>query len=294
MKAIYTVGEIGLKLFKKGKVRETFFLDGNLLMVATDRISAFDVVFPTPIPYKGMVLNMISAFWFRKTKKIVENHFLTTEIPENLPGFLKYRSMVVKKTKPIELECVVRGYLTGSALKEYKNNDGKVWGYELEKGLEDGAKLDEPLFTPAIKRMDKDVSISFAEAKKIFGDVAEELKEYSLKLYKLGHEYALKKGLILADTKFEFGYLDGKIILIDEMFTPDSSRYWLKNEYAKGNLESMDKQFFRNYLLGIEWDRKNPPEIPKEIVEKTTERYLKLYEMITGKNLQKEIENKRR
>jgi len=293
MEAIFTVGGIGLKLFKKGKVRETFFFDGNLLMVATDRISAFDVVFPTPIPYKGIVLNMLSAFWFKKTEKIVKNHFITTDIPEWLPKFLKNRSMVVKSAKPIELECVVRGYLTGSAFKEYKKSNGKIWGYELEKGLEDGAKLEEPLFTPAIKRADKDTTISVEEAKKIFGDVVDELEEYSLALYRFGHEYVLKKGLILADTKFEFGY-DGKgIIQIDEAFTPDSSRYWLKEEYEKGNLESMDKQFFRNYLLGIEWNRSSPPEIPKEISEKTKERYLKLYEMITGKNLLEEIGEKR-
>ncbi len=292
METIYTVGDIGLKLFKKGKVRETFFFDGNLLMVATDRISAFDVVFPTPIPYKGIVLNMLSEFWFKKTKKIVKNHFITTDIPKGLPEFLKNRSMVVKSARPIELECVVRGYLTGSAFKEYKKNNGMVWGYELEKGLEDGAKLKEPLFTPAIKKVDKDITISVEESRKIFGGVVEELQEYSLKLYEFANRYALKKGLVLADTKFEFGY-DGKgIMQIDEAFTPDSSRYWLKEEYEKGNLESMDKQFFRNYLLGIEWDRSSPPEIPKEIAEKTKERYLKLYEMITGKNLQKEIKNK--
>ncbi|MEM4195185.1 MAG: phosphoribosylaminoimidazolesuccinocarboxamide synthase [Candidatus Anstonellales archaeon] len=292
MKAIYTVGEIGLELFKKGKVRETFFFDGNLLMVATDRISAFDVVFPTPIPYKGIVLNMLSAFWFEKTKNIVENHFITTNIPENLPEVLKYRSMVVKKTKPIELECVVRGYITGSAFKEYKKTGGKLWGYELGEGLKEGARLDEPIFTPAIKKQDKDVTISVGEAKRIFGDeVVEKLREYSLKLYRFGHEYVLKKGLILADTKFEFGHLSDRIILIDEIFTPDSSRYWLKEEYEKGKLESMDKQFFRNYLLGIEWSRDNPPKIPKKIVEKTKERYLKLYEMITEKNLENEIKN---
>ncbi|MGC9005889.1 MAG: phosphoribosylaminoimidazolesuccinocarboxamide synthase, partial [Candidatus Micrarchaeia archaeon] len=192
------------------------------------------------------------------------------------------------KTKPIELECVVRGYLTGSAFGEYKKN-GNVWGHELEKGLKDGAKLREPIFTPAIKKHDKDVTISVEEAEKIFGDCVEELQKYSLKLYKFGHEYALKKGLVLADTKFEFGYLENRIILIDEAFTPDSSRYWLKDDYEKGKLESVDKQFFRNYLLGIEWDRNNPPEIPKEIVEKTKERYLKLYEMLTGKNLLEEI-----
>lgn len=293
METIFTIGNIGLKLFKSGKVRETFLANGNLLMVATDRISAFDVVFPTPIPYKGCVLNMLSTFWFGKTKKIVENHFITAEIPENLPEFLKYRSMLVKRTKPIQLECVVRGYLTGSAFVEYKKNNGKIWGHEIEKGLKEGARFKEPIFTPAIKKQDKDVTVSVDEARKIFGDVVDKLQEYSLKLYKFGHGYVLERGLVLADTKFEFGHLGDRIILIDEALTPDSSRYWLKADYEKGNLESMDKQFFRNYLLGIEWDRKNPPEIPEKIVEKTEERYLKLYEIITGKNLLEEVERKR-
>ncbi|NYZ77261.1 phosphoribosylaminoimidazolesuccinocarboxamide synthase [Candidatus Micrarchaeota archaeon] len=286
---VVTETSLPLPLVKKGKVRDTYRLGDNLLMVSTDRLSAFDVVFNEGIPHKGSVLNMLSAFWFKKTEKIIDNHFISTNIPQNLPAYLRGRSMIVKNATPLRIECVVRGYLTGSALKEYQKT-GSVCGIALESGLHDGSRLKEPIFTPSTKaETGHDENISFEKAAGIVGgDAAESVKKKAVELYKFGRDYALGKGLVLADTKFEFGYgSDGKIILIDEAMTPDSSRYWLKEEYDKGRLLSLDKQFARDYLEKTNWNKQPPPPpLPHDVVQKTSERYLRTYRMLTGKELE--------
>ncbi|MEM4165969.1 MAG: phosphoribosylaminoimidazolesuccinocarboxamide synthase [Candidatus Bilamarchaeaceae archaeon] len=288
---IITKTELPLPLIGKGKVRETYKLNDKLLMVATDRLSAFDVVFNEGIPYKGIVLNMLSKFWFEKTKHIIRNHFITLEIPKELPAYLKGRSMVVEPAKPLKVECVVRGYITGSGWKEYQKS-GSVCGIKLPVGLKNGDKLNEPIFTPSTKAAEgHDQNISFEEATKIVGkEIAEKIKETSLKLYKFGHDYAFSRGLVLADTKFEFGVLGEEVILIDEAMTPDSSRYWLKEEYEKGNLVSMDKQFVRDFLERSGWDKNPPPPpLPKDVIENTSILYRKAYEMLTGNDVLKDI-----
>lgn len=286
--------ELSLPLLGRGKVRETYRLSKDkLLMVATDRLSAFDVVFNEPIPYKGPVLNMLSKFWFSKTEKIIKNHFVSLAIPKNLPSYLKGRSMIIKEAKPIKVECVVRGYITGSAWKEYQKTR-TICGLELPSGLKNGDKLPDPIFTPTTKAsVGHDESISFEQMRSLVGrDVADRIKETSIKLYEFGHEYARSRGLILADTKFEFGFLDDEIILIDEAMTPDSSRYWLKEQYDNGNLVSMDKQFVRDFLEKSGWNKNPPPPpLPKEVIENTTKLYRKVYEMITGNDILKDIEN---
>ncbi|MFH0737022.1 MAG: phosphoribosylaminoimidazolesuccinocarboxamide synthase [Candidatus Micrarchaeota archaeon] len=282
-----TSTNLGLKLLGKGKVRDTYCLDDSLLMVATDRLSAFDVVFNEGIPRKGEVLNRLSAFWFSKTKRIIPNHFITDRIPDGLPQYLKGRSMVVKRCEPVRLECVVRGYITGSAWKEYQQK-GSVCGIALPAGLKNGSELPEPIFTPSTKaEKGHDENVDEAKAKSIVGaEVFGKVKENSIKLYLAGKKHALKSGLVLADTKFEFGMLDGKIILIDEAMTPDSSRYWVKEKYDQGVLESLDKQFVRDYLERIGWNKSPPPPpLPADVIEKTTERYLQAYKMLTGKEL---------
>lgn len=276
-----------LKKFSKGKVRDTYELDSNLLMVSTDRLSAFDVVFNEGIPNKGAVLNNLSIFWFLKTREIIKNHFITDAVPENLPEYLQKRSMIVVRAKPIQLECVVRGYLTGSGLKEYEKT-GTVCGIELPKGLKNGSELPEPIFTPSTKATTgHDQNITGDEAAKIVGqDTFDTVRKKAIELYKFGKHHALKCGLVLADTKFEFGYFNNETILIDEALTPDSSRYWLKDDYDKGKLTSLDKQYVRDYLERIKWNKSPPPpELPKEVVEKTTKRYLQAYKMLTGKEL---------
>lgn len=287
MTEVITETTANLKKFSKGKVRDTYEIDNDLLMVSTDRLSAFDVVFKEGIPHKGAVLNNLSIFWFLKTRDIIKNHFITDAIPANLPKYLERRSMIVTRAKPIHLECVVRGYLTGSGLKEYEKT-GKVCGIELPKGLKNGSELPEPIFTPSTKaQTGHDENINEAQARKIAGDsVVEFVKRKSIELYKFGKHHALKSGLVLADTKFEFGQLGNEIILIDEALTPDSSRYWLKDDYEKGKLTSLDKQFVRDYLEGIKWNKNPPPpQLPKDIIDKTSERYLQAYQMLTGKNL---------
>jgi len=285
---VITETRLSLPLIKKGKVRDTYRLNDKLLMVSTDRLSAFDVVFREGIPKKGIVLNMLSAFWFEKTKGIIDNHFITVNLPQDLPAYLKGRSMIVKHATPIKLECVVRGYLTGSGWKEYQRN-GSVCGIKLKPGLRDGSRLDEPIFTPSTKAEEgHDINITIDEAKRIVGaETAEFVREKSIELYEFGRDFALKKGLVLADTKFEFGYDEnGKIILIDEAMTPDSSRYWLKEEYDKGRLLSLDKQFVRDYLEKSNWNKQPPPPpLPADVIEKTSERYLRAYKMLTGKEL---------
>ncbi len=279
----------GVKKFKSGKVREVFDLKENFLIVATDRISAFDYVLPTLIPGKGEVLNKISVFWFKKTKSIIENHFITDNIkeyPENLKEskeILNGRSMLVKKARPIEVECVVRGYIMGSAWEDYKKT-GEVAGIKF-KNLQKGDRLPEPVFTPATKsHTGHDENISFEQMKGIVHDRdAEFIRQKSIELYNFAHNYALERGIILADTKFEFGKIDNKIILIDEIFTPDSSRFLDRTQYEKEKkLVSFDKQFVRDYLLSTDWDRNSPPpELPREIVEKTRARYHEALERLT-------------
>jgi phosphoribosylaminoimidazole-succinocarboxamide synthase len=289
---VITSTDLDLKLFSKGKVREVYEMDGNLLMIATDRLSAFDVVFNEGIPFKGAVLNGLSAFWFSRTKSITKNHLVSTKVPNGLPGYLNGRSMLVVKSKPLPIECIVRGYITGSALKEY-DKTGKVCGIELPKGMKNGDAFPEPIFTPSTKAEigQHDENITQAKAAEIIGkDAFEEIKEKAIKLYNHGNEHARKCGLVLADTKFEFGYLgegnDREIILIDEAMTPDSSRYWLKEKYDSGVLESLDKQYVRDYLEKMKWNKSPPPPaLPKEVVENTSKRYLEAYRKLTGSEL---------
>jgi len=285
----------GIKLLKRGKVRDIYEINEMLLIVATDRISAFDVVLPTPIPDKGKVLTLMSLFWFSFLKDIIDNHLITADV-EEYPAVLKpykeilhQRSMLVKKTQVIPVECIVRGYITGSAMKEYQKN-GSVCGIKLPPGLKEADKLPEPIFTPSTKakKGEHDVNITFEEMTKIVGkDMAEFLRDISIKLYKKAASYAEEKGIIIADTKFEFVIYKDRIILIDEVLTPDSSRFWPKDEYLPGNPQkSFDKQFIRDWLASMNWDPKNPPHLPEEIVKKTREKYLEALYKLTGKSLQ--------
>ena len=289
---VITKTELPLKLFSRGKVRDTYELpDGNLLMVASDRLSAFDVVFPDGIPYKGTVLSEISLFWFDKLKGIVDNHLVSTQVPQGLPAYLKRRSMIVKRAKPVKLECVVRGYLAGSGLKEY-NLSGTVCGIPLPKGLKNSSKLPAPIFTPSTKEEvgTHDINVNDEQGRKLVGaQTYDQVKELSLKLYTAAADYARTRGIILADTKFEFGIHNGKIILIDEVLTPDSSRYWPAASYKEGqNQPSYDKQFVRDYLEKIGWEKKPPaPHLPADVMKKTTEKYIEAYEKITGKKFER-------
>jgi len=284
--------DLPLEIVNKGKVRDIYDLDDKLLIITTDRISAFDYVLPSPIPSKGVCLTQLSRFWFEYTKDIVPNHMISTELdgfPEQLQTFwqqLKYRSMIVKKTKVIPIECIVRGYISGSAWKSYKK-DGTVCGIKLSSYLQESERFDEPLFTPSTKaEIGHDVNISFEKMKELVGnDVSERLKEYSLKLYSTSAEYARKKGIIIADTKFEFGMLDDEIIIIDEVLTPDSSRFWPVDKYKPGKSQlSFDKQFVRDYLNTTNWDKNSPPpQLPEEVIKETQRKYQEAYEKITGK-----------
>jgi phosphoribosylaminoimidazole-succinocarboxamide synthase len=283
-----TETKLGLPLLKKGKVRDTYALDDKLLMVATDRLSAFDVVFKEGVPRKGEVLNQLSAFWFGKTRDVIKNHFVSLTLPKNLPAYLKGRSMIVEKCKPLPIECVVRGHITGSALKEYQEKQS-VCGIHLPAGLKDGDELSQAIFTPSTKaEKGHDENITEEQAKKLVGaGIYETVKEKAIELYDLADAHARGCGLVLADTKFEFGLdKDGKVMLIDEALTPDSSRYWLEEKYDVGILESLDKQYVRNYLEGIKWNKSPPPPpLPPDVIKNTTERYLQAYEMLTGKKL---------
>ncbi len=289
---VITETKLDLPLVRKGKVRDTYQLDNNLLMVSSDRLSAFDVVFREGIPYKGAVLNSLSIFWFKLTSDIIKNHFITNAIPAKLPSFLEKRSMIVTKAEPILMECVVRGYITGSAWKEYEKT-GKVCGIELPKGLKNGSELPHPIFTPSTKAAKgHDENIDEETARKLVGaDAFDFIKKKSIEVYNFGKSHARKCGLVLADTKLEFGtVLDAtghkQIILIDELLTPDSSRYWLKEEYDKGNLVSLDKQFVRDYLEKTGWNKSPPPpHLPQDVLENTSKRYLQAYHMLTGKDL---------
>lgn len=287
-----TKTDLDIPFLRKGKVRETYQIDNNLLLVSTDRLSAFDVVFNEGIPNKGAVLNSLSIFWFNRTSEIVKNHFITNAIPASLPNYLENRSMIVMNAEPIPLECIVRGHITGSAWKEYQKS-GTVCGIQLPEGLKNGSELPRPIFTPSTKaETGHDINITEEKAKELIGeDAFNFLKKKSIELYQFGKSHAKKCGLILADTKFEFGYhTNGSghriIIIIDEVLTPDSSRYWLKKEYDEGNLVSLDKQFVRDYLESTGWNKEPPPpQLPQEVIQKTSERYLQAYKMLTGKDL---------
>jgi len=284
----------GIKKVKSGKVREVFDLGNHLLFVASDRISAFDCILPTGIPRKGEVLTQISYFWFNETAQIVPNHLAAQAddpLPEELKPFAKQlagRSMIVKKTKPLAIECVVRGYLCGSGWKDYQKT-GAVCGIRLPEGLMDSSRLPSPVFTPSTKaETGHDENISFEQACGIVGkELAEEARYLSLKIYSYAADYALKRGIIIADTKFEFGVHEGKLILIDEVLTPDSSRFWPVDQYEPGHAQpSFDKQFVRDYLETLSWNKQPPaPGLPEDVIHKTKEKYLDAYKRLTGKKL---------
>ncbi len=280
-------------LFKRGKVRNVYDLGDKLLLVATDRISAFDFVLPSLIPDKGKILTQLSKFWFDFTAYICPNHVLTTDFSQYPQPLQKYkdlldkRSMLVKKTKVIPAECVVRGYLAGSGWKEYKES-GRTSGIRLPPNLMESDRLSNPIFAPATKAEEgHDQNISFKEMKKIVGDdeLSKKIKKTSLKLYQKASLYALSKGIIIADTKFEFGLDKDDLILVDEIFTPDSSRFWPLQSYKAGKSQaSLDKQFVRDYLLSSSWDRDSvPPPLPPQIIEQTSARYFEIYSLLSGR-----------
>jgi phosphoribosylaminoimidazole-succinocarboxamide synthase len=289
MRRAVTATEIKRFSVRRGKVRDVYDLGDRLLLVTTDRISAFDWVLPNGIPDKGRVLTQISAFWFGRLDE--PNHLLSTDVREfGLPadvdlGPLDGRAMLVRKTKVVPIECVVRGYLSGSGWSEYRKT-GMVCGIRLPLGLRESERLPEPIFTPATKEeQGHDINISFEEmVAKVGGSLASELRERSLRIYQRGAEYALTKGILIADTKFEWGLVDDKVILIDEVLTPDSSRFWPADQYAPGRSPpSFDKQFVRDWLLGASWDKNSPPPaLPDDVVDRTREKYIEAYERLTG------------
>ena len=284
----------------RGKVRDIYDAGENLLMVATDRISAFDFILPDEIPFKGEVLNRISAFWFDKFADIVPNHLVSidpADFPEEFAEYRDYlagRAMLVKKAQTIPIECIVRGYLTGSGKKTYDEN-GTVCGIQLPEGLTEASKLPEPLFTPSTKAEigDHDENISFERCREIVGeDIATQIRDLSLKIYKAAAEYAATRGIIIADTKFEFGVIDGTVTLIDECLTPDSSRFWPAASYEEGKIQpSYDKQFVRNWLKA-NWDMTGEtPHLPAEVIDGTSERYREAFQIITGSQFTSMKEN---
>ncbi|HEO64108.1 MAG TPA: phosphoribosylaminoimidazolesuccinocarboxamide synthase [Candidatus Omnitrophica bacterium] len=282
-----------LSIFRRGKVRDVYELDGSLLFVASDRISCFDVVLPDAIPYKGVVLNRLSHFWFGLTKDIIGNHCLGLNISE-YPGLesyadlLKGRSMIVKRAEPVPFEYIVRGYLAGSGWKDYRNTR-EVSGIKLAEGMKEAQKFQEPIFTPSTKEdSGHDVAVSFDFMKdKIGSRLASEIRAKSIELYNFAEKYAGERGIIIADTKFEFGLLGGELMLIDELFTPDSSRFWPKESYREGrSQESYDKQYVRDWLENSGWDKTPPaPNLPGDIIERTSKKYLAAYKSITGEDL---------
>jgi len=283
-----------IKKLRSGKVRELFDLGDSYLMVASDRISAFDVIMPNGIPRKGEVLTQISHFWFEKFSNLVPNHLLARAndpLPKELQPYadkLARRSMIVKKAQPLAIECVVRGYVVGSGWKDYQKT-GAICGIKLPAGLKESSELDQPIFTPATKaETGHDENISFEQAGAITGrTTAEQARDLSLKIYSAARAYARERGIIIADTKFEFGMFEGKLILIDEVLTPDSSRFWPADQYAPGKGQpSFDKQFVRDYLETLDWDKTPPgPKLPEDVVAKTTAKYLEAYERLTGRKL---------
>jgi phosphoribosylaminoimidazole-succinocarboxamide synthase len=288
---LYRTDIVEAKLFKRGKVRDIYDLEDKLLIVATDRISCFDVVLPTPIPYKGKVLTQLSLFWFKFTKDIIKSHLISASLSDLPSEFIKYkdilkdRFMLVRKVKPLPVECVVRGYLAGSAFKEYRKN-GRVCGIKLPPKLKEADKLEEILFTPATKaESGHDENITEEKARMIVGeDIFDKIKEKSIEIYKKASRYAESRGIIIADTKFEFGLLDDELIIIDEILTPDSSRFWPQLEYKPGKSQvSFDKQYVRDYLESIGWNKTPPaPALPHDIVEKTKEKYLGALFLLAG------------
>lgn len=290
---IVTCNLPGIPKIRSGKVREIFDLGDSLLFVATDRISAFDCILPTPIPEKGAVLCQLSAFWFKRFG-FVPNHVISSDVsdfPESLQPYadqLRGRAMIVKKAKPLAVECIVRGYLVGSGWKEYQQSRS-VCGIPLPEGLQQAQQLPETLFTPSTKAdTGHDINITWEECCRIIGeDVAKKVRDYSIRIYEEARAYAATKGIIVADTKFEFGLLDGEVVWIDECLTPDSSRFWPADQYAVGaNPPSYDKQFVRDYLETLDWDKTPPaPTLPEEVVARTSEKYLEAFERITGAKL---------
>jgi phosphoribosylaminoimidazole-succinocarboxamide synthase len=288
-----TIDLPGVKKLRSGKVREVFDLGEMLLFVVTDRLSAFDVILPDPIPHKGAVLNQLSAFWFKRFSEI-ENHFVTAdfaEFPQKLHAFrdqLAGRSMIVRKTEPLPVECVVRGYLAGSGWKEYQESQS-VCGEKLPPGLQLASQLPEPIFTPATKAEEgHDENIDMNRCAQILGDeTANRVKALSLEIYSRGRDHAAQCGIIVADTKFEFGVADGKLLLIDECLTPDSSRFWPKDQYVVGQSPpSFDKQFVRDYLETLDWDKTPPaPSLPKDVIARTSAKYVEAFERLTGEKL---------
>ena len=284
-----------LTLVSRGKVRDIYEVGDALLIVATDRISAFDVVLPTAIPCKGKVLSQLSAYWFEVLSGIIAHHLISTEVKEypsvcrKYEAMLKGRSMLVKKADPLPVECVVRGYLAGSGWGEYQKS-GAICGITIEKGLKESSPLAKPIFTPSTKAQGgaHDENIFVERVKEMVGiQVSERLKEVSVSLYSKGGAMARERGIIIADTKFEFGWCKGALILIDEVLTPDSSRFWPLDEYESGRTQqSFDKQFLRDYLLSLKWDKRPPaPHLPEEIVNKTSEKYLEAFKRLTGHEL---------
>lgn len=285
-----------LRLFRRGKVRDVYDLGSELLIISTDRISCFDVVLPSGIPYKGQVLTALSCFWFDFIRDITPHHFITVDTKKYPAVLNKYaekisgRSMLVKKTKPLAVECIVRGYLSGSGWKEYKERQS-ICGIKLPAGLRESDKLPEAIFTPSTKAdAGHDINVDQKYIERVVGKgAAEKIKSTSIELYKKTSEYALSKGVIIADTKFEFGIFNDEIILIDEVLTPDSSRFWPSDQYSPGKTQpSFDKQFVRDYLETLDWDKKPPaPKLPEDIIEKTSLKYLEAYKRLTGKELKK-------
>ncbi len=279
---------------KRGKVRDVYDLGDKLLIVATDRVSAFDVVLPTGIPDKGKVLNQLSLFWFRRMEDLVENHVLESDVerfPDPLKKYadkLRGRSMVVKKARPFPVECVVRGYLAGSGWSEYRDK-GSVCGIRLPAGIKESGRLDEPIFTPTTKAEEgHDIAISWEQVSDLVGaETASQLRRLAIDVYTRARAFAEGRGILVADTKFEFGAIDGKTIVIDEMLTPDSSRFWSAKDYRAGRgQDSFDKQIVRDYLNTLDWDKTYPgPRLPPEIVEKTAQRYREIYRILAGKPL---------
>ncbi len=291
-KIVYQTNFEGLTLKSRGKVRDIYDLGDHLLIVATDRISAFDVVLPNGIPGKGVVLTRISLFWFEYLKDLVPNHLVTADVRKYPPearrfvDVLEGRSMLVRKANPVPIECVVRGYLAGSGWKEYRES-GKVCGIELPPGLVESDKLPEPIFTPATKEDvgSHDINITFDEmVDRVGKDVAEKLRGISIALYEKAASYALTRGIIIADTKFEFGFVDGELYLIDEALTPDSSRFWPADRYEPGRpQESFDKQYVRDYLSTLDWDKTAPgPMLPEDVVQNTARKYREALKILTG------------
>jgi phosphoribosylaminoimidazole-succinocarboxamide synthase len=285
-----------LTVVTRGKVRDIYEVEGHLLIVATDRVSAFDVVMDDPVPDKGKILNQISVFWFEKLSSIIDNHFITAdpdEYPESCRPYrdnLEDRSMLVYKAEPLPVECIVRGYLSGSGWREYKAQ-GSVSGVPLPRGLEESAQLPEPIFTPSTKGAPgtHDENISFEEVVGMLGEErSKEIKRASLQLYQHGRDYAGHRGIIIADTKFEFGMVNDRLMLIDEVMTPDSSRFWPLADYSSGRAQnSFDKQFLRDYLDGLDWPKEPPPpKLPPKVIQITRDKYLEVLERLTGNKLQ--------